>query len=662
MPGVPNLKLGDPKEASADSLRHRQPRPRKSSGTESILSTKSAPLGVVPASTDKPSSFALSSWGTSTSLDPQPHHETRHHKHKDHDHSRKKSWFTSAPALHKAKLAAAESDPVLPLQAGSSVDATAIVPGLVKDAEKPMRKSASSTAVSSSGTPSGTENSDVALERLRGILEAGKSRSGPPDIAPMASVQQAAQLSSPRLATEAVLTASPEPSLYKTSSGSSIDTTHAPDADLSSTTPAQPVKLGGLASERTNLMRHASNHSTSSSRSATSNKSEHIAQLDTASIASEQGASSAASIHSSNSTSSNIAILQNWKTKATDKQAIQASVNQAKDAMSKWGSKWHAYRKAQQAANQGDEDGITGTNASDLQVRLHQVVEEAKSNTSSTQAVPPAGPKGTSKQDGKLTPETRSRSSSMISSSPTGLFQPSAAITTTSLSGLPTDSSLSGRPATTRSPVVRRVPPPSQIPVHPAVGNENVEKPPPPKRQSYTPAAMMAIPGIDASRRFHASSADIPRTPTQPPPPLPARDAAEMQAAFRPEPPVRIPAPEMGLDRDLSTSAVNSGSSDVSVAPTLPPPLPARPQPTGSASLNQAESFPIQSASSADESGNLAGREQSHSALIQSNLPLENDSITQYVDETTELPPLSVQPPTPAPEPREASEERPGKF
>lgn len=250
----------------------------------------------------------------------------------------------------------------------------------------------------------------------------------------------------------------------------------------------------------------------------------------------------------------------------------------------------------------------------------------------------------------------------MISSSPTGLFQPSAAITTTSLSGLPTDSSLPGKPATTRSPVVRRVPPPSQIPVHPAVGNENVEKPPPPKRQSYTPAPMMAIPGIDASRRFHASSADIPRIPIQPPPPLPARDAAETQAALRPEPPVRIPAPETDLERDLSTTVVNSGSADLSVAPTLPPPLPARPQPTDGASLNEEESSPIQSASFERQSGKLAGHEQSQSALIQSNVLLGDDSTTQYADETTDLPALSVQPPTPAPEPREASEEEPGKI
>lgn len=621
MPGVPNPKLGDPKEESGEQGRQRHARARKSSGTESILSTKSAPLGA--AGPEKPSSFNLSSWGTSTSLETHSHeHRQHHHKHKDHDHSRKRSWFTSSPAVSKSKLGATESDSALPLPDTKGSEVAAVKPQNKSAGEELVRKSHSTTALPAAAA----ESSDAAVERLRGILEAGKSQSTPPSSATNAANFQQSKVFSAGLDPEAVLTASPEPSLYKTSSGSSVDTTHAAIASAARPSAAKTSEAETGERSHSNLVRHESGRSTSSSKSAESSQDRPALQPDNASIASGHDGSSSASVFSNSSTSSNIAILQNWKTKATDKQAIQASVSQARDAMSRWGNKWQAYRKAHQTANQGDDEHRK------LNDDIPQLQQENVGTSGSILH-----------RDGKLTPETRSRSSSLISSSPTGHFQPSAATTTTSLSGVTgpsIDTTLGSKAPSQRSPVVRRVPPPSAVPVHPAVGQQNSEQPAPPKRQSYTPAPMMSIPGIDASRRFHASSADA--SLAKGPPPLPSRDA--VTAEQKPATPTRVPVPS----NDTAAKASSESPRDVSASParSSPPPLPVRPAAVA-ASVTDGLPEPEAGASAATPPDTVSSLQQSR---VRNETAATSPTTSMRVPNNETSPAVIIQPPTPAPE------------
>lgn len=569
-PGVPNVKLGDPKISSEDNMRQRNGRPRKSSTSDSLLSTKSVPIAALGGK-DKPLAFSLASHGTSMSLD-HPSHESKHHKHKDHDHSRKKSWFSSSG---KASITATRSQSAVPL---SSEKASQHEQSSPLPFPSEVGEPASDTTVSAAPVVN-PESGEAAVLKLKELLQAGKQRSSSERASSAAENRENSVYPLPEVA---ALSASPEPSLYRTSSGSSSGTAQAPQKEVVDTTSPSNPPHASSNGKVPGLMRRSSDKShMSTGPVASENKQLQNPFTDESSISST---SDSASIQTNNSgTSSNIAILQNWKTKATDKQAIQASVNQARDAMSKWGSKWQAYRQAQHAAAEAEK-------LASIQIRAahdEHSGQVSQQPSAAVDSVFPSYQDGTavtphtsrsSKQDGKLTPETRSRSSSLLSTSPKGQFQPSPATTTTSLSGISGITALNevDNPSSTqKSPTVRRVPPPSAVPVHPAVGTE-ADRAPPPKRKSYTPAPRMSIPGIDDSRRFHVSSADVAQ-PKASPPPLPSRKPVPAEEEAPKQSPKRIPPPTLvEAQGDLPDPTVKLSDQAVVSATSGPPPLPPR--------------------------------------------------------------------------------------
>jgi hypothetical protein len=360
------------------------------------------------------------------------------------------------------------------------------------------------------------------------------------------------------------------------------------------------------------------------------------------------------SLASSNAgTSSNIAILQNWKTKATDKQAIQASVNQARDAMSKWGSKFQAYRKAQQAATEAEQtpsvqarESMDGENDASTPQSISGG-DRPSSREGGALPVPASRPRSISKQDGSLTPESRSRSSSLISSSPKGHFKPSAATTTISLSSSSAASpvtAVSSEQLSQRSPTLHRVPPPSAVPVHPAVGVDFENRAPPPKRKSYTPAPMMSIPGIDDSRRFHVSSADVSDSNARAPP-LPARKPSPQEGQLHGPSPKRVPPPVSPLNGGSETTTTTSeNASTSSPSSVVPPPLPARHN-NEDLAITSAETSPQVNTAAAASSG-LANPplEQNSPRGVQESSAMADRPGPAKID-------LIVQPPTPSPGP-----------
>lgn len=585
-PGVPNFKLGDPKDSTGDSVRQRHVRPRKSSTSESITSTRSVPVGAV-GGIEKPSAFNLISKSTSISLD-QDTQESKHLKDKNHDHSRKKSWFNSTSNLAKGSLTATKSDSAASPPTAHKSEVGFSVPSREQDTLDSLTPGLTAP---SARTSADSEDDEAALIKLKQRLEAGKMR--PKVSGPESETMSETHLSSipplPRPKSEPPLMASPEPSLYKTSSSSSTDTTHPSGTNAIQSVPSDAAQQEMSSSKLPNLIRRKSDKSMSSSRSAASIPSDQNPFSDDAAVASGPDS---ASIHTNNSgTSSNIAILQNWKTKATDKQAIQAGVSQAREAVSKWGSKWQAYRQAH-AKTEADEpsaslrrtpeEGDSVLSAQQLATVNSRLSSKTHDVTTSSSTIPRSIPK----RDGKLTPEPRSRSSSLMSASPTGHFQPSAPTTTTSLSGPSTATSVanaSSEALSQRSPTVRRVPQPSGIPIHPAVGAD-FERLPPPKPKSYTPAPRMSIPGIDDSRRFHASSADLPESRSSSSP-LPSLKPGTQISGSGNQSPRRVPPPSMSdADRDPVAAVVPSQdeTSHVSSPVAVPPPLPARHAPTES--------------------------------------------------------------------------------
>jgi hypothetical protein len=579
MPGVPNAKLGDPKNSTDEALRHRSGAARRLSGAESITSTRSMPATGISSEADKAPGFGITSFGTTTSLD----RDFANNKAKTHDHNRKKSWFSSTAGA--STLHATESDSALPLSSNTTLDQHTSTKPLAASIHSSEQKVPIPSTPNQSETLAHREASDAAIDKLRNILDSRKSNTGLAPTSKKHSVKtHLPVLIPPRPSSEPSLTAAPSaPTLHKTSSGSSTSTTN----EQSSTT-----EHHGIAKVHTALpedtgpsppSQRKANKSVSSSHSTNSSTTEHPQASDVASIASLDDTSSAASIHSNSSASaSNIAILQNWKTKATDKQAIQASVNQAKDAMSKWGTKWHAFRKAQQAAAEGlEEDTILSADSQGSALSTSNV----GSNNLHPTSIRSAGPS----LEGSVTPpRSRSRSSSIISASPTGLFHPSIATTTTSLSTTHGDG-VNEQPFKP----VHRVPPPSAIPTHPAVGVEAVVQPPPPPpvRKTYKPAPMMSIPGIDDSRRFHASSADL-QGASASPPPLPIRKPPSPAADAVVPSPTRIPPPMVTGVVTPSTKAEQTdnterasndpeqdGKGSTATSFKEAPPLPARTTP-----------------------------------------------------------------------------------
>ena len=220
-------------------------------------------------------------------------------------------------------------------------------------------------------------------------------------------------------------------------------------------------------------------------------------------------------------------VLAGWKAKAQDKQAIQEGVAQAKQQMAKWGNSWKAYRKTGFAA--GDQQQQQLGEAGHVDSHLPPVPSTSNAN---------AG-------DASMT-NGRTRPSPIVPDTvaPNGTYgaghiASGTAAATTSITNANGSSSNISEVVPSSQPTpnaIRRVPPPSTIPVHPAfsIHNQsssstsssgaNADQYPLPgknnnsqtshgKRDSvssskaaYRPAAMMTIPGMTEARRFQLSS------------------------------------------------------------------------------------------------------------------------------------------------------------
>ena len=529
-PGVPNLKLGDDRSESpavesvstASNMRQRLPESRKVSDSgASIKSSQSVPL-----------------------LD-----ETR--KDKD-NHARKKSWFSSSlttstpspPAAKANRLQTTESDTALPLDSNnskveSSPSSTVPARHLIS------RKSAPATPES---IPEGT---DGAAERLRGILESGKksrSNSGPSadeisksvsalDLEVSASSTEHAKLG-PSLI---VSPEHPTTSVSKVPSNISSDGNETSQAPLTTSLDTHNTASTTGSSVLPPLFRDRSDTSVSSIATNSSGSSASAFRI-------SSGLSPTASPISTSSSGlpasgSSTTLLTNWRAKAADKQALQASVDrgvlQAKDTMSKWSNKWQAYRKQQSNERQDISEDASGAAADPTLDVFGSSAQSASSSETLTpekkqlEATPavvmsksPSQSSAGSISSHRSRPdenyEGRSRANSVISTSPR-ILKPHAPTTTTSLttgesvSMMPPSASTSPN-LSSRSPGnFKRVPPPSTVPVHPAFSNNTQarrtaaqsKQPGMSDKTGYQAATMMAIPGIDKSKVFSASSEDF---------------------------------------------------------------------------------------------------------------------------------------------------------
>lgn len=640
LPGVPNPKLSDPKEGASDNLRQRPSRGRKSSGAESVLSTKTMPADLSGNAGGRMSHTDLRPSPTSISLD-----LLNGTKPKSKDHSRSTSWFTGSG---KSKSKDGATEPSQTQHTSTSTVDTNVQSSSSTD-------SLQSTPSTNLDQQSILSDQQKASDNLRNILKSKSTSALRSDPAVPPSTTKL------DIAPDAALTSSPGPVIYKTSSGSSASTeTGSMLRQSSHSDPEASGQSEQISDDTTSLFRRKSNKSTTSARSTASSADGQGEPADGASIMSASGSA----MTTSSTSSSNIAILQNWKTKATDKQAIQASVNQARDAMSKWGTKWQAYRKSQQTGGSqtSTSDGMSmefnfdagAAGSEDNQSRIGPAtglftdssLGRTEMPLKSTSPLRPS-PLETSTTGHRTPPDSRSRSSSLISTSPTGHFKPSAAITTTSLSipETPETLMLSAGPslesASTSQPAIRRVPPPPSMPPHPALARDVGDLPAaPPKRNSYKPAPMMSIPGIQDSRRFHASSSDVTMaTAAQAQaPPLPSRGAVSPTHSMkRKPPPEAFPSTETASDQ--SSQAIERSSYRTGTEST-PPPLPIRPQNSG----DSRSSLP-------DDSLDFIGKDSSSLNTIDDQQASANKrqapEAEKEVPQAVESVKLLIQPPTP---------------
>jgi hypothetical protein len=582
------LKLGDDK-ADDIGLRQRAPLSRKKS--DSNMSTKSAPP--VPANSDK-----------------------------EKEHARKKSWFTTyasaipsaisptppskptfdPPHISTSSLASA-SDSALPLQAKH--DPTELHHASSSQSLVGRQPSLKRQAASQSPDTHGSYE-EGAADRLRGILKSDQSTASR-----KASISSQSASEVPSIDAKQAT----DSSLANTSIG--IPTTSQMAPPPPSTSSLAPDSTGTVSATQDRPFDVASAYSSDTiGRPTISRKKsdKSISSIQTASSSNSVGgpssptslgpSSSAASTNSNlgqSPTSTTSAILNQWKVKAADKQAIQASVDrgvlQAKDAMNKWSNRWQAYKKQQAERTQGSELG-----QDDVPSRqYHYHAPEPAPDVFEASTTPPhrsssplshhkdvsSSPPSSHKPRHGETADLRN-----ISASPTSHFiRPSAATAATSLatgeavamvpSTVAGGSGSTGHPSSSDTESVRpmkRVPPPSTFPVHPAfsVADKHARRSSTQSKPGYQPAPMMAIPGIEESRRFALGSDDIVGAQTAPA--LPSRPQVSSSA---PDSATAPPLPERQQETH-SSQAHSSGSHSESEplgvgAAAEAPPLPSRP-------------------------------------------------------------------------------------
>jgi len=594
-PGVPNLKLGDDK-ADEVGLRQRAPLSRKKS--DSNMSTKSAPP--IPANSDK-----------------------------EKEHSRKKSWFsTYTSAIPSAISPTPPSNPTFDCTP-TSISSLAFASDSALPAQGrpdlPTQAAVSRTPSTKRQAPPPAPDSyaaheDGAADKLRGILQSdrttasrkasisGQSTSeGTPGSLKMAADTLSAG-SNAGIAASSL--APPSSSSASSASLDSISTTKMPTKD-------QPFDIGSAytadAVARPTISRKKSDKSISSIQTTSSTNSIGGPPI-TISIDPTSSAASSSSNLGQSPTNTTSALLNQWKAKAADKQAIQASVDrgvlQAKDAMNKWSNRWQAYKKQQAERTQGSElgqDEVPSRQyhyhapepAPDVFAASTTPPHRSSSPLANHTDLPSSSPASSQKPRTSGDNDTRN-----ISASPTGHFiKPSTATAATSLAvgeavamvpstsstgqSLPSDSQ-SAKP-------LKRVPPPSTIPVHPAfsTADKHARRSSTQTKPGYQAAPMMAIPGIEDSRRFALGSADLaadqaaPALPSRPLPPIaPVASAEEIlsdstshvSAVQHPATAPSLPARSTHSQAPSSDSSLSQvrGQHEEASAPEAPP-LPSRP-------------------------------------------------------------------------------------
>lgn len=648
-PGVPNLKLGDNKSNGVDGLRQRHTKGDKTVQDDavSVKSTQSAPL-----------------------IGDQK---------KEKEHARKRSWFSSSTSLRNKLPSTNEND----TNASSASSNTSLT-------EAAKYKLAQSRAEAA------RDDSDSVAERLRDILDSGKAKAGSTSTEGSVRITDPYHLGLPNFAPEradsdpTILSSSPQhspnmvtPILPSSASFESLDSGDTRN-ESKVTAIASAAKGTETQSKTPSLFRRASDKSINSTRSVSS--AFGSAPVPTMSQASQESTSSGASQQTISSTTS--AIIQTWKTKANDKQAIQAGVNQAKDAMAKWSSKWQNYKRAHNTANPGggeQEDPLSHDAAEPVADVFGEPAFIGMGSTAATPTVKPredhvtsvaepsrpaeSSPRGASSLSSDK--EQRPRSGSLISTSPTGQFKPSAPVPATSVTTTdPATSHFSSSPTkTTASQPIRRVPPPSTVPVHPAFSNKR--KTSTSGANAYRPAAMMSVPGIDDSRRFAVSSEDYKTT---------SKEQATPALPQRPRAPVAGSSDSGATPRptEIQSTATTSFESTTSSSP--PASQPERPGSQEEAAVSSppkltASRFQARSPSASSSSKGVDTRSIASSPPVKAStpspsppplparsgpsedeekseiegLPSAQTSSLSVLASSTTPPDLVVEPPTPAP-------------
>lgn len=552
-PGVPNLKLGDPRpdlavDTSAvtqgqDSQRLRQrPRPSGGAGAE-------------------PTRQVSGSSTTST-------------------HAKKKSWFSSTTSL-PAAFGTGTSSPSSP----SPSPAVPSVPPLP-----------ASSSTSDLPTAAAASENTAAQERLRGILADSNGRSAPRSVSSSSVVSDAES-------TQGFVVEPPTPSdshaqvlrsepLHRSPSASSDDTTgasvtarnanestdyaayleesvRASGSGSAASSPTKKKTLSSILSRASpNGAANGSGNRPVYSRKQSDRASSVLADDDSlARVPSGSGPSSlrsptpvptaaeasgrgeAPSAASTTIQSAQTAFA-NWKAKQAPLMA-NVTANVTAKVPKSWGNRINAYR-GKSAADRAAED-----------LAQPQMQQAANAGTSSEVSTTLQGP--------------RARSGSIVEN---GHIAPSASLATTSLI----------KPSTTDSAsAIRRVPPPpTEPPFHP-FSNSNTQsvddvlsRPPPQhgKRDSfsskaaYKPAAMMAVPSMPGERKFGLGSSQSSQGEQAPPP---------AGAGPVPAPVQRVPVPAI---EELAAARAKESPVEATIEPSVPtladaaavpPPLPSRP-------------------------------------------------------------------------------------
>lgn len=704
-PGIPNVKLSDDRPEVYEGLRQRGSK-KTDDDAASIRSSKTVPI---QGSNGK-------------------------------DHNRRSSWFTlggtgsnsttSLPATtagaSRASSTGSEASIPSPHPTSSAPNpsnaledsASASAPTLASSAPKAGQKRVGPSKLSKDADLG--ENTDGAAERLRGILESQKIR----DSVRKVSKSRKGSQESDRAKDGHIEPSKPKPVQIEPSTvlGTGLSVSVSPDgastASLRSKSSISSLKtdetlsttLAQSASSASSV--HQSDFGPGSLQRRVSEKSVSSSIKSDQSDMTNMGAGSSSSPISQTSTSN---LLNSWKQKAADKQAIQASMNQAKDAMNSWRSKWKTYRDVQQQqASGGNEMGDsqdplafgvheadtnpsidpTGTRGGQSVAMPSHTYSQSQSSSDSMRSASPASIGRLSispvtqpfskNTEGARTPpaapETKSRSNSLLSGSPNSPFKPSGGTATTSLntqdapvfvpstsppassaghSQSKADSDIRSAPNTQSS--IRRVPPPSATasrPSKPATGPA-MGSSPSSSAYGYRPTTMMAIPGMDDSRRLALSSEDFKpdRSPPEPSSVTSTADSVAQPADVPPLPP-RPRSSSSIVSAAASTGATPIAAGEPVVKPEpvhkAPPPFAGEHAPwvetkkTAEPPLSEASTVGAQSAVPTD------GPEEA--SLVPPPLPSRPRPkpptfVPDAQEQTQAVPALEFEPPTPSPEP-----------